>query len=269
MALATLDTPGLSQHAAFCPPPLHIQKKPRRATFHKRIFRKSTHHRPNDQYVYGPLDDIINEIRSNIWESPHDYSTEAYLLDRATPLEVPSTWTAIPLPVSRLPSNQPLTIRKNRESRSSASGSNMGDPRHFSRSSSQDDAFGGGPVVAPASAGTISWPLLDEPTSYRTADAPETSGAAGLNAQEAFRSISQNTEDRNIPTKRRPSVLRLFTGLSRLRRTDTGEISSGGDTSDLVSPTSLEAHNDNRSEDASQEPGEDAVEAYIRRNARK
>ena len=66
MALAAIDTLGLSQHVDFCPPPLHIQKKPRRATFRRRIFHKPTCHRPNEQRVYGPLDDIIDEIRSNI-----------------------------------------------------------------------------------------------------------------------------------------------------------------------------------------------------------
>ena len=66
MALAAFETLGLSPISAFSPPPLQIQKKPRRATFRKRVFRKSIHNRPNDQYVYGPLDDIINEIRSDI-----------------------------------------------------------------------------------------------------------------------------------------------------------------------------------------------------------
>ncbi|KAF2628712.1 hypothetical protein BU25DRAFT_466485 [Macroventuria anomochaeta] len=271
MALAAIDTLGLSQHAAFCPPPLHIQKKPRRATFRKRIFRKSTHNRDNDQYVYGPLDDIINEIRSNIWESPHDYSTETSLLSWAASLDVPSTWTVTPLPVSRLPSNQPLTIRKNRESRSSASGSSMGDPLYFSRTSSQDYAFDGGPVGAPVSTGDTPWPLFDAPMSYETAHTPNTSDAAGhFNHINASENVSQNAEARTIPTKRRPSVLRMFTGFSRLRRTDTGETNgSGGDASDPASPTSLEAHNeDERGEEVSEEPSENAVEAYIRKNAR-
>jgi len=73
-----------------------------------------------------------------------------------------------------------------------------------------------------------------------------------------------------VPTKRRPSVLRLFTGLSRLRRTDTGETSgSSGDALDLASPTRLEAHNEvDVGEDPSPEPTEDAVEAYISKHAR-
>ncbi|KAF1930098.1 uncharacterized protein M421DRAFT_414073 [Didymella exigua CBS 183.55] len=269
MALAALESFGLSQHSAFCPPPLHIQKK-RRATFRKRIFRKSTHHRVDDKYVYGPLDDIINEIRSDIWESPQDYSTEAYPLGWAASLEVPSTWTVTPLPVSRLPSNQPLTIRKNRESRSSTSGSSMGDPANFARTSSHDNAFNGGPVGAPAST-TAPWPLFDAPMSYEAAHAPVVSGTAGHTYHtEAAENLSQSADDRPVPTKRRPSVLRLFTGLSRLRRTDTGETSgSSGDASDSAWPTTLELHDEaDVSEDPSPEPSEDAVEAYIRKHAR-
>jgi hypothetical protein len=273
MALVGLDTLGLSQHAAFCPPPLQIQKKSHRATFRKRIFRKSIHHRHNDQYVYGPLDDIIDEIRSNIWESPHNHSIETSVLSWAAPLEVPSTWTVAPLPLSRLPSNQPLTIRKNKESRSSVSGSNMDDRMYFSRSSSQDDALNSGPVRTPAS--TAPWSLFDDPLSYKTAHAPETSSAAGesnhVGAQKALDDDIRAAEARSVPTKRRPSVLRIFTGLSRLRRTDTDETSgSSGDASDLASPTALEAHDeDNIREQVWQEPSDDAVEAYVRKNARK
>lgn len=275
MTLAELDAFGLSQHASFCPQPLHIQKKPRRATFRKRVFRKPTH-RHNEQYVFGPLDDIIDEIKSNIWESPHDYSTEPSLLGWAAPLEVPSTWTVTPLPVSRTPSNQPLTIRKNRESRSSASGSSMGDPLCFSRSSSsQDDAFHGGPVGAPAVIGIASWPLFDAPVSCDSTDAVGTSNAVGkcnhTSAQDALEHASQNAEDRSTSSKRRPSRLRLFTGLSRLRRTDTREWSgSSGDTYDLTSPMSLGAHKENAfAREGLQEPSDDVVEAYVRRNARK
>ena len=273
MTLAALDAFGLSQHASFCPQPLHIQKKPRRATFRKRVFRKPTH-RHNEQYVFGPLDDIIDEIKSNIWESPHDYSTEPSLLGWAAPLEVPSTWTVTPLPVSRTPSNQPLTIRKNRETRSSASGSSTGDSLFFSRSSSQDDAFHGGPVGEPAVIGTAPWPLFDAPMSCDSTDAASTTHAVGscnyTSAQDALEHASQNGEGRSV-SKRRPSRLRLFTGLSRLRRTDTRESSgSSGDTYDLTSPLSLAAHKENGlAREGLQEPGDDAVEAYVRRNARK
>lgn len=276
MALAALNTTLLSQHTAFCPPPLHIQKKPRRATFRKRVFRKSNHHHHIDQHVNGPLDDIINEIRNNIWQSPFDYSAVASSLELTAPPEVPLSWTVTPLPVSRLPSHRPLTVRKNRESRSSgsasasASGSSMGYSTYFSRGDSQDDTFNGGPVDLPSSSATTAWPLLNMNTSYDCADASSVTGAAGLLAREAFEATDRVVDERIVPTKRRPSVLRLFPGLSRLRRTDTGETSgSSGDTSSLASPTLLEIQEDQSSENSLQEPSDDAVEAYIRKNARK
>lgn len=269
MTLAALDAFGLSQHAAFCPPPLHIQKNPRRATFRRRVFRKSIHHRHNDQYVYGPLDDIIDEIKSHIWESPHDYSTEQSLLSWAAPLEVPPSWAVTPLPVSRLPSSQPLTIRKNRESRSSTSGFSMADPMYFSRSSSRDNALDGGPVGAAKSTGVAPWPLIDVPVLHEAVHATNNPGVASR-SKHVF-----NTEEEAvsplIPTKHRPSRLRIFTGFSRLRRTDTGETSgSSGDAPGLASPTSLAAPNENElDEETLQEPSDDAVEAYVRKNARK
>lgn len=272
MALAAPYSFGLSHHAAFCPQPLQIQKRTRRATFRKRIFRKSTHHGHNDEYVCGPLDDIINEIKSNLWESPHAHSTEASLLGWAVPLDVQSTWTVTPLPLSRTPSSQPLTIRKNRESRSSASSSSVGDAMYFSRTSSRDDADYGGPVGAPVSTGIAPWPLFDAPTSYESAHASSTSDAVnGLNHSEAPDCASQSVEKPALPSKRRSSRLRLLTGLSRLRRTDTAETSgSGGDTSDLKSPVSPEAHHENwLEEELLPEPSVDAVEAYFRKNGRK
>lgn len=272
MALAALESMGPSQHSAFFPSPLHIQKKPRRAAFRKRVFSKLTHSRVDGKFVYGPLDDIINEIRSDIWGSPHEYGTEESFLDWAAPLEVPSTWTVTPLPVSRLPSNQPLTIRKNRESRSSTSGSSMGDPTNFSRTSSHDNAFNGGPVQARASTEIAPWPVFDAHVSYETAHVLVTSTTAGHTYDnEAIESLSQSADDFPVPTKRRPSVLRLLNGLSRLRRTDTGGTSdSGGHASDANSPTTLEVHKeDDAGEDPTPEPSDDAVEAYVRKHARK
>ncbi|KAH6633391.1 hypothetical protein C7974DRAFT_433432 [Boeremia exigua] len=246
---------SLTQHTSFCPPPLHIQKKPRRTTLRK-LLRKST---PVSEYVCGPLDDIIDEITSNLW-SPLDNGAGAPSLDWAASLDVPSTWTVTPLPVSRLPRNQPLTIRKNRESRSSASGSSMGDPPRFLRYSSQDEAYDGGPVGRLASGVSTPWPLLDI---QEQTHAPSASGTVAVNAREA--SESPVIEDRNVPTRRRTSVLRLFTGFSRLRRTDTNETNGSGDIPSPVTPTLRDTH---FGEDILQEPSMDAVEAYIQRNAR-
>jgi hypothetical protein len=151
----------------------------------------------------------------------------------------------------------------------------MDDSLPSSQGSGQDDVFDGGPVGALTSTGHTPWPLFDAPTSYRSAHAPY--NVEGVNrskdttATVASQRSSHDVEEHPVPTRRRPSVLRLFTGLSRLRRTDTGETSgSSGNTSDLTSPVSLEAHEE--TEDAGevlQEPGDDAVEAYIRKHARK
>ncbi|KAJ4984613.1 hypothetical protein SVAN01_09869 [Stagonosporopsis vannaccii] len=269
MALTALNVPSHSQQAAFSPPPLQIQKKPRRATFRKRVFRKSSHHIPLEQYVGGPLDDIIDEIRSDICGSPLGDSAMASSLESAAPLEVPLIWTVTPLPVSRLPNGQPLMVRKNRESRSSASGSSMGEPTTSMRRSGQEDAFDGGPVGLVAPTATTTWPLLDVQASYELAAASNALDNAGLNRQTTSESTARVVDDHTLPTKRRPSVLRLLTGLSRLRRTTTGETSSSnGDAPSFVSPTSLEAREDDVSEGSSQEPSEAAVDAYIRKNAR-
>lgn len=143
---------------------------------------------------------------------------------------------------------------------------------HFSRTYSHENAFNGGPVGAPASMGTAPWSLFDAPVSYETAHVLDASGAAGHSYHiEAAENISQNVDDGPVSTKRRPSVLRLFTVLSRLRRADAGETSaSSGDASDLASPDTFEAYNeDDVGEDLAPVPSEDAVEAYIRKHARK
>ncbi|OSS51132.1 hypothetical protein B5807_04191 [Epicoccum nigrum] len=269
MVLTARPTPSLSSQTSFCPPPLHIQKKPRKATFRRRNFRKSTHCRPINSYVNGPLDDIIDEIRSNIWESPHDYSAEAPLLGWAASLEVPPSWTVTPLPVSRLPSNQPLTVRKNRESRSSASDSSMGEHTQQMRKSVHKDALDGGPVGLPGT-DMASWLLLETPAPYETAQTSSLTNANTTDMQEASRSTMHSTEGLKLTNKRRPSVLRLFTGLSRLRRTNTSENSGGGgDMPDLWLPTVFPDHNEDEEGDALPEPSEDAVESYIQKHARK
>jgi len=270
MALAALNVPPFSQQAGFSPPPLHIQKKPRKTTFRKRIFRKSSHHVSIDQYVHGPLDDIIDEISCDIWESPVGYDAVTSSLELAAPLGVPLTWTVTPLPVSRLPNDQPLTVRKNRESRSSASGSSMGDPTHLPCRGGQEDASDGGPVSLSAPTTTAAWPLLDVQASDELVDVTNALDATGLSRQTTSGSTNQIVEDQSLPTRRRPSVLRMFTGLSRLRRTGTGETSSSsGDAPSLVTAMSLEAREDENSEKPSPEPSDAAVDAYIRRNAHK
>ena len=268
----------LLSHATLYPPPLFIQKKPRRATFSRRILRKSTPSQNGDQYVFGPLDDIINEIKSNIWASPPDYNFDSSVDDWASLLNVPSTWTVTALPVSRIPSDHPLTIRKNRHSRSSASGSSMGDPMAYSRNNSQDERISGGPVGPPYIPDSAPWPLLDTTTAFEPKPAPNPPESADSTehptAQHALETLIHQTEIRREPTQRRTSRLRLFTtGFPRLHRTVTGDTSgSAGETSDTTSPASAipEATDTETGIDREvEDPSEEAVEAYMRKHARK
>jgi hypothetical protein len=258
--------------APLCPPPLHIQKKSRKATLRRRIFRKSTPTYSDDQYVFGPLDDIIDEIKSDIWESPPDYSFDSSVFDWAHPLRAPLSWTVAPLPVSRTPSDHPLTIRKNRNSRSSASGSSFGDPMAFSRKNSQAEPENGGPVRSLHTTAATPWPLIDV-TSNEPAHPLTTDGAEHMSAQQALENAISKNEGRTEPPKRRMSKLRLFTsGLPLLRRMNTEETSAGtSDTPDTTSPTavaSLAAHDEIEEGSEVKHPDEEAIEAYLSQIAR-
>ena len=141
------------------PSPLRIRKKPRRASrratiFHRRMtvlgnksgygryltccharrklkkrIERSSPKTPQhvDRAGCGPLDDIISEITSDIWSAPPQSVTKGPLEDalgQQDSLKAPSTCTistVMPLPVSRVPSNQPLKVRKHRSSRSTGS----------------------------------------------------------------------------------------------------------------------------------------------------
>lgn len=251
-------------YATLCPPPLLIHKKPRRATFRRRILRRSVPSQSSDEYVLGPLDDIINVIKSNIWESPSNCSFAPSVGDWEELPKAPSLWVRTPLPLSRIPSEQPLTIRKNRNSRSSASDSSMSEPITWWRNSSHDEAINGGPV------GPLPWPSVDTTMSYESISAPRPSDSTGGSEQptahQALQDIVQNTGNRPDATRRRPSRLRLLTnGLPRLLRRGTGDtlvaLSSSPD--DALSP---HTRVDEGPED--KEPSDEAIEAYIRNNAR-
>jgi hypothetical protein len=286
-SMITTTTPGgvFFPHAPLYPPPLLIHKKPRRATFRRRIFRKSTQSYTGDQYVLGPLDDIIDEIKSDIWESPPDYSFDSSVLDWANPLKAPPSWAVTPLPVSRTPGDHPLTIRKNRNSRSSASGSSFGDAMAYSRNNSQEEPTNGDAVGSPHTSALAPWPSMDatsyEPTPVSAPNSSESSIATEhLSAQQALENVISNTEGPAELPKRRGSKLRLltnsfsgFNGFSRLRRHNTGDTTASvGDSPDSSPPTvgELLATLDEMHDSCTvKEPGVEAVEAYIRQNARK
>lgn len=278
MATISTENYGFTQ-GALCPPPLSIQKKSRRATFHRRILRKSTRSQNSDQYLLGPLDDLIDEIKSDIWHTPPEYSFDSSLLDWMNPYTAPSSmWAVTPLPVSRIPSKQPLTIRKNRHSHSSASVSSFGDAMADSRHDSQEEPVYGGPVGSPYTEQKILWPVLDSAMPVETASAPCSLEIDARNhyptAHHTLQNVVRNTEGYSGATKRRPSILRLLTnGIPRLRRVGTADTSSsareGSNTLSLSDDVSLTAHADLENELDANEPSDDAVEAYIRSNARK
>jgi hypothetical protein len=206
MASAAVSSFLLPHPATLCPPPLHLQKKTRRTTVHKRMLRKPT--QDHIQLTGGPLDDIIATIKSDILESPFEYNTSLSIFN---PLKAPATWAVTPLPVSRAPGDQPLTIRKNRNSRSSASGSSMGSD-------------------------TTPWPAFDPALAQESIDSEKSFRTRVPGAAEHV------DGDAGLTSQRRPSRLRLFTnGFPRLRRIGTGETSAStggsGDTLESISPT--------------------------------
>jgi hypothetical protein len=228
--------------ATLCPPPLHLRKKARRTLFPRRILHKSIISR--NQYTHGPLDDIIAEIKSDIREtSPSCEPVYPVFLDQTQPFKTPSTWAATPLPVSRAPKDQPLTIRKNRNSRSSASGSSVGDPMSFSRNSSQDENGCTGGTSPPS--GMIPWPLFLATDRYEPGTNANDSNAivhdGHTTARRSLEEPAEHKEGQSAPIHRqRFSRLRLFTsGFPRLRRSGTGETSAGtDDVSVTISPIS-------------------------------
>jgi hypothetical protein len=247
MASAAVSSFLLPYPAILCPPPLQLQKKTRRTTIHKRMLRKSTQNR--FQFAQGPLDDIIANINGDIRESPSDYTTNFPVFDWSNPLKAPSTWAVTPLPVSRAPSDQPLTIRKNRNSRSSASGSSRGDSMSVSRKTSHD---------------TTPWPSLEATLSHESADVERPSDILG-SAAERVDSHAGST------TQRHTSRLRRFTsGFPLLRRMGTGEASASTDNaSESASPTctttcSVVAGGSSNCQDIC-EPGNEVVDAHKRK----
>lgn len=138
--MATTITSLVAHSHHLCPQPLHIQKQPRKSNFRRTLLRKSSHNQRYGDEVYGPLDDIIDEITGDIWRSPPLFTFGPSLLTVANPLKASATWTITPLPVSRIPSYVPLTVRKQRNSRSTRS--SYSDEMSSSRNTSLDQPDG-------------------------------------------------------------------------------------------------------------------------------
>jgi hypothetical protein len=268
MAAAAISSFPLPHPTILCPPPLQFQKRPRKATIGRRMLRRAT--QTQKQAAHGPLDDIIAEIKSDIRESLPEYIGNPSFFDWGNPLKAPSTWAVTPLPVSRAPSDQPLTIRKNRNSRSSESGSSMGDSTSYSRNNSQDETMSGSAVGTSLSFGTTSWPLFHNGMLRIPANVSSTSPVAIYTEHTTARQSLENAVERasshigTVP-QRRPSRLRMLTnGFPHLRRMGTGDTSaSGGDASEPTSPTIATTPS------VSPDDSDEAVDAYMKRNAHK
>jgi len=239
----------LSPQADLCPSPLHIRKKTRRTTFYRRITRKSTSRRPPYGITCGPLDDIINEITGDIWGAPFECdsgallreceSTSEALLTWQHPLKAPSTCTVTALPVSRIPSDQPLTIRKNRNSRSTGSGSSTDFPMPSSRKTSraQPAPAQNIPVILPADELNSPWPsfegLRTDLSGISTASILCTDYTGAQKALQGVRRSDSSTQSDEL----RPSRLRLFTNnFPRLRRAGTGDTTGSNASAKSSSP---------------------------------
>lgn len=143
----------------------------------------------------------------------------------------------------------------------------------YSRNNSHDNLKNGGPVRSLHTTAPPPWPLIDVPlrgTAHALDPPTFAAGAEHMSAQQALEKVISNPN----PPKRRMSKLRLFTsGLPLLRRQNTGDASAGaGDTSDTTSPTAtaaLAAHVEIEEGSAVEHPDDQAVEAYLLRNARK
>ncbi|EMD93508.1 hypothetical protein COCC4DRAFT_58864 [Bipolaris maydis ATCC 48331] len=257
--IATTSGSGLPPHVHLCPSPLHIHKKQRKATFRRRILPKSTHSDIGDQY-----------------ELPLNDSVDLSVLDWACPVKAPPPCATLPLSISRTPSPHPLTIPKNRNSRSSASSSSFGGPMTHSRNSSQGKHVNSASGLFPHTMGSMPWPLLDGPLS-ESAHAPRVLGPAkgpdGVSAQQALEGVIYNEPVRNEPPKRpKSSKLRLFTnGFPLLRRQGTGDTSVSTRTvSNTVSSsvkTTSTIHDEGKERSFAQGVDESAIMAYLARNA--
>ncbi|KAJ4295502.1 hypothetical protein N0V90_007515 [Kalmusia sp. IMI 367209] len=268
----------LSPSTHLCPPPLHIRKKSRRATFYRRVIRKSPH-QPNYDCVYGPLDDIINQISGDIWASPSEWNPDSTshelakplegLLDWHNPLKAPSTCTistVTPLPVSRIPSNQPLTIRKNRSSRSTASESSAScSMMDFSRSSKKSVSTDSSKVCSSLDEPPASWSRIDvpwqvehsEPTSSNNTIC--TTHTPAQQALEDAHRVGDSSE-----AKRHSSRVRLISSsLSRLLRP-----SSEAKGSELAIQEENDDGDANELDEILKTPNTESVEAFMSKHGK-
>lgn len=201
MATTTVGNVLISPSTLY-PPPLLIQKHPRKATFRWRRTRKSASSQSSSVYTLGPLDDIIAEIKSDIWDSPPTCSFESAW---ASSFGAPSSWTVTP--ISSTPRDKPLTIRKNRSSRSTGSGFGSSSNNRTPATGARNDHSVLSPHGGTVGPSGLPWAVLPNPPP------PNLASAYAQNlAQIGVSAIAQaGVEARSRTTQRRPTGLRRFT----------------------------------------------------------
>jgi hypothetical protein len=231
----------LAQHLALFPAPLHIRRKSRKLIFRRLAQRKITHARPGDNRQHGPLDDIIDEISSDIWGSTQENNLDS-VFEWQLGLGTAFPWSVAPLPVSRIPSNQPLSVRKTRysnsNSRSTESGSTVSEAMvsFRSRSSSKSDYDGLGTTNGQrlrSSLSSSNRPTISAPMPLSQSITPvQTSLDMGCTATgqtsstvlETSAGSSQACEPQSQPLRKRLFSLSNSMGKMRLR-TNTNDTS--------------------------------------------
>ncbi|KAF2110682.1 hypothetical protein BDV96DRAFT_650790 [Lophiotrema nucula] len=110
-----------SHVANLFPEPLRVRKRQQRSLFRPRAIRKAST-RVNESDTSGGLDDLISEIAEGLFYYPpqNAYPQLSQRPEHSSTPEEPFAWRVAPLPVSRVPSTEPLTVRKTRTSESSA-----------------------------------------------------------------------------------------------------------------------------------------------------
>ncbi|CAI6326952.1 unnamed protein product [Periconia digitata] len=211
----------------FYPLPLHIRRKSPEAAFYSQIDRKLTSPplRNND----GPLDDIIKQISCELLTVPYKPSSARSSCGSEDFLESLLGWqdpsdhllshTVLPLPVSRRPSNQPLIVRKHRNSRSTASSSCLSNTMGWSLGNSRKESTNTSNSSANPRADSPppSRPLASDPNVSESNPAAGSDHARLVPGPRAPRNDDQNKES--------TSRNRLFSwGLSRFRRSHTDDV---------------------------------------------
>lgn len=282
--MATATSVYCTQHFALFPAPLHIRKKPRRLLFRRLAQRRPEQSPSCSGSLHGPLDDIIDEITGDIWRSPLEYSYDPSFLEWPASIKAAILWSAAPLPMSRNPSNQPLRVRKNRTSRSTASGSAVSEAMFSSSQDSskgenaenaENEVDGDGPRLSSSSSAASQSPGV--------AESPDIAVIASCTpAEQQLSTILENLDGIPLSSDRRPSLRKRFFSLSssmgklRLRTSSIDETQEHA--SSMTTSPNTQSRTPSLMSQSDKDIGEyadtvapcaEAVAAWIARNARR